>query len=164
MYVPDILWHARLHPLVPARALSPADVTRLHRALRHVVEEGVRWGGGPGDRDVWGNEGSYADHFQVGYRMGKPCPACGTAIEEPRVDSHELHLPPLPICPEDEALLTVPSARGAIIASCPLRLVPEGGRSPPLRRSPILEDSAPHREAPPARWGEQGGTEGANAP
>ncbi|MBC7169846.1 hypothetical protein H5T54_02770 [Candidatus Bipolaricaulota bacterium] len=98
VYVQDILWHARLHPLVPARDLSPADVTRLHRALRHVVEEGVRWGGGPGERDVWGNEGSYADHFQVGYCTGKPCPACGTAIEELRVGSTTSY-----ICPRCQA-------------------------------------------------------------
>ncbi len=94
VYVQDILWQARLHPLVPARDLSPADVARLHRGLRHVVEEGIRWGGGPGERDVWGNEGTYADQLQVGYRTGKPCPACGTAIEELRVGSTTSYICP----------------------------------------------------------------------
>jgi len=94
VYVQDILWHARLHPLVPARSLSPADVARLHRAIRRVLEEGIRWGGGPGERDVWGTEGRYAEHLQVGYRTGKPCPACGTAIEELRVGSTTSYLCP----------------------------------------------------------------------
>ena len=94
VYVQDILWHARLHPLVPARDLSPADVARLHHALRHVLEEGIRWGGGPGERDVWGVEGRYADHLQVGYRAGKPCPGCGTTIEELQVGKTTSYLCP----------------------------------------------------------------------
>ena len=94
VYVQDILWRARLHPLVPARDLSPTDVARLHRALRHVLEEGIRWGGGPGERDVWGVEGRYADHLQVGYRTGKPCPNCETAVEELRVGKTTSYLCP----------------------------------------------------------------------
>lgn len=102
VYVQDILWHARLHPLVPARDLSPADVARLHRALRHVLEEGIRWGGGPGERDVWGVEGRYAEHLQVGYRTGKSCPSCGTTIEELRVGSTTSYL--CPRCQPDPRL------------------------------------------------------------
>lgn len=94
VYVQDILWHARLHPLVAARDLSTADVVRLHGALRHVLEEGIRWGGGPGERDVWGHEGRYADHFQVGYRTGQPCPSCGAAVEELRVGQTMSYLCP----------------------------------------------------------------------
>ncbi|MBC7220045.1 hypothetical protein H5T55_00925 [Candidatus Bipolaricaulota bacterium] len=55
-------------------------------------------GGGPGERDGWGNEGTYADHLQVGYRTGKPCPACGIAIEELRVGSTTSY-----ICPRCQA-------------------------------------------------------------
>lgn len=87
VYVQDILWHARLHPLRSANTLGEADVERLHGAIRHVLEEGIRWGGGPREYDVWGNEGRYAEHLQVGYRTGEPCPACGTVIEELRVGS-----------------------------------------------------------------------------
>lgn len=85
VYIQDILWYARLHPLAPAKVLTSGDVVRLHWAIRHVLEEGIRWGGGPMEFDVWGNEGRYAEHLQVGYRTGKPCPACGTPIEELRV-------------------------------------------------------------------------------
>ncbi len=87
VYVQDILWEARLHPLTPAGALDDEDIRHLHAAIRHVLEEGVRWGGGPGERDVWGREGHYAEHLQVGYRTGQPCPACGAPVEQLRVGS-----------------------------------------------------------------------------
>jgi formamidopyrimidine-DNA glycosylase len=87
VYVQDILWHARLHPLRKANTLDAADVKRLHTGIQHVLEEGIRWGGGPGEQDFWGNKGQYAEHLQVGYRTGKPCPACGTLVEELRVGS-----------------------------------------------------------------------------
>jgi len=101
VYVQDILWYARLHPLRPANTLTPADVERLHSAIRHVLGEGIRWGGGPGEQDVWGNEGHYAEHLQVGYRTGQPCPACGTVIAELRVGSTTSY-----ICPQCQPAAT----------------------------------------------------------
>ena len=99
VYVQDILWHARLHPLSPAGALTRQDVERLHAAIRHVLQEGIRWGGGPGEKDVWGHEGRYHEHLQVGYRTGQPCPACGTAIVALRTGSTTSY-----ICPHCQAL------------------------------------------------------------
>ncbi|MFX1476139.1 MAG: Fpg/Nei family DNA glycosylase [Promethearchaeota archaeon] len=94
VYVQDILWHARLHPLRKTNTLNASDVARLHKGIRHVLGEGIRWGGGPGEQDVWGNKGRYAEHLQVGYRTGKPCPACGTLIEELRVGSTTSYICP----------------------------------------------------------------------
>jgi formamidopyrimidine-DNA glycosylase len=85
VYVQDILWYARLHPLRPANRLSEADVARLHGAIQHVLREGIRWGGNHREWDVWGHEGRYHEHLQVGYRTGEPCPVCATTIEELRV-------------------------------------------------------------------------------
>ena len=98
VYVQDILWHARLHPLRPANSLDSSDVARLHAAIRHVLREGIRWQGGPGEQDVWGNKGTYHEHLQVGYRTGKPCPRCDTAVEELRVGSTTSY-----ICPSCQA-------------------------------------------------------------
>ncbi|MGC9530418.1 MAG: zinc finger domain-containing protein [Candidatus Bipolaricaulaceae bacterium] len=69
-------------------------MTRLHQAIRHVLREGVRWGGGPREYDLWGNEGRYAEHLQVGYRTGKPCPACGAPVQEIRVASTASYICP----------------------------------------------------------------------
>jgi len=94
VYIQDLLWHARLHPLRRANTLTLADVERLHSAIRHVLGEGIRWGGGPREYDVWGNEGHYVEHLQVGYRTGENCPACGTVIEELRVGSTTSYICP----------------------------------------------------------------------
>jgi formamidopyrimidine-DNA glycosylase len=99
VYVQDILWHARLHPLTPANTLTETDVARLHAAIRHVLQEGIRWGGGYREYDVWGNEGRYAEHLQVGYRTGEPCPSCGTPIEEVRLGQTTSY-----ICPQCQPL------------------------------------------------------------
>lgn len=63
VYVQDILWYARLHSLRPANTLNPADIERLHSAIRHVLAEGIRWRGGPREYDVWGNDGRYIEHL-----------------------------------------------------------------------------------------------------
>lgn len=94
VYIQDILWYARLHPLRAANSLDRTDIERLHGAIQYVLTEGIRWGGGFREYDVWGNEGHYAEHLQVGYRTGEPCPACGTIIEELRVGSTTSYLCP----------------------------------------------------------------------
>ncbi len=99
VYVQDILWHARLHPLTPARTLGEEEVRRLHAAMRHVLQEGIRWGGGPGEKDVWGHEGHYAEHLQVGYHTGQPCPACGALVEALRTGATTSY-----ICPRCQVL------------------------------------------------------------
>jgi formamidopyrimidine-DNA glycosylase len=96
VYVQDILWHARLHPLRPANTLDEDDLARLHAAIRHVLQEGIRWGGNHREYDVWGQEGRYHEHLQVGYRTGKPCPACGRLVEEIRVGQTTSYI--CPVC------------------------------------------------------------------
>lgn len=94
VYVQDILWHARLHPNRKADTLDATDIKRLHWAIQHVLEEGIRFGGAFGEMDVWGKKGTYHEHRQVGYRTGKPCPACKTSVEELRVGSTTSYICP----------------------------------------------------------------------
>lgn len=98
LYIQDILWHARLHPMRKANTIDEAGIERLYEAIRLVLSEGIRWGGGPGEQDVYGNEGQYAKHFQVGYQTGEPCPACGTTVEEVKVGQTTSY-----ICPQCQA-------------------------------------------------------------
>jgi formamidopyrimidine-DNA glycosylase len=98
VYVQDILWHAFIHPLRPANTLDAPAVAQLHRAIQQVLREGIKWGGGPGEQDVWGNKGHYHEHFEVGYQTGKPCPLCGAAVEEVRVGSTTSY-----VCPHCQA-------------------------------------------------------------
>jgi formamidopyrimidine-DNA glycosylase len=87
VYIQEMLWRARLHPLRPANTLTPADVERLYTAMRETLEKGIRWNGGPGEQDVWGNPGRYHEHFFDTFGEGKPCPACGATILSIRVGS-----------------------------------------------------------------------------
>lgn len=94
VYVQDTLWYARLHPNHIANTLSPEDIKRLHSAIQRVLKQGIRYGGGPGEQDIWGNPGKYSKHLQVGYRTGKPCPECNTPVEELRVGSTASYICP----------------------------------------------------------------------
>lgn len=85
VYVQDILWHARIHPARVGGSLQESEIKRLHWAIRHVLNEGIKYGGGPGEQDLWGNKGTYMEHRAVGYRTGEMCPECQSIIEEIRV-------------------------------------------------------------------------------
>jgi formamidopyrimidine-DNA glycosylase len=87
VYIQDMLWYARIHPNRGANTLTTKEIKGLHTAIQRVLTQGIRYGGGPGEQDVWGNQGTYSKHLQVGYRTGKPCPKCKTPIEELRVGS-----------------------------------------------------------------------------
>ena len=94
VYVQDILWYAKLHPNRLASSLCDTEIRGLHDAIQRVLKQGIKYGGGPGEQDVWGNQGTYSKHLQVGYRTGKPCPRCKTAVEELRVGSTTSYICP----------------------------------------------------------------------
>jgi formamidopyrimidine-DNA glycosylase len=82
IYDIEALWRARIHPLRPAGSLRPAEVTRLHEAIRWVLRKGIRYGGASRRDyvDARGNEGRMQREFNVYGRAGEPCPRCGRAI------------------------------------------------------------------------------------
>lgn len=85
VYIQDILWHARLHPNRRANTLRPEDLARLHRSVRLVLQDGIKWGPGPGEQDIWGKRGVWKQSRswpKIGYRTGEECPECGEIIEE----------------------------------------------------------------------------------
>ncbi|MBD3405522.1 MAG: bifunctional DNA-formamidopyrimidine glycosylase/DNA-(apurinic or apyrimidinic site) lyase [Candidatus Lokiarchaeota archaeon] len=94
VYIQDILWRARLHPERKANTLSDIDISLLHQAILVTLQEGIRYGGGPKEHDIWGNEGRYPEHYQVAYRTGKPCPRCQSIIEKIRVGSTTSYICP----------------------------------------------------------------------
>jgi formamidopyrimidine-DNA glycosylase len=94
VYVQDTLWYAKLHPNRRANTLSLDDIRHLHSSIQRVLKQGIRYGGGPGEQDIWGNLGKYSKHLQVGYQTGKPCPICATPIEELRVGSTTSYICP----------------------------------------------------------------------
>lgn len=97
VYIQDILWHARLHPDRKANSLKPIEVKNLHRAIQHVLQEGIRYGPGPGEQDLWGNRGHWGKIVgwpQIAYKTGSHCPTCKTIIEELRIGNTTSYLCP----------------------------------------------------------------------
>jgi formamidopyrimidine-DNA glycosylase len=82
IYDIEALWRAKIHPLRTAGSLKPAEVARLHEAIRWVLRKGIRYGGASRRDyvDARGNEGRMQREFNVYGRAGEPCPRCGRAV------------------------------------------------------------------------------------
>ena len=87
IYADEALWRARIHPLTPARALGPPEVSALYRAIREALRAGIRRQGSTlrDYRRPDGSEGGAQHEFRVYGRGGEPCERCGTPIDKIRV-------------------------------------------------------------------------------
>jgi formamidopyrimidine-DNA glycosylase len=82
IYANEALWIARIDPSRPAAGLGPAEVARLHRAVRQVLRSAVN-GRGTTVRDYrtgTGGPGNFQGRLAVYGRAGEPCLACGRRI------------------------------------------------------------------------------------
>lgn len=75
IYTDEALYRARLHPLRRASSLSRAELSRLHRAIREVLELGLSHNGTSIDWIY--PEGRMQDYLLVYGRGGQPCAKCG---------------------------------------------------------------------------------------
>ena len=82
IYAIEALWRAKIHPLRKAGSLRPAEVLRLHEAIRWALRKGIRLGGASRRDyvDARGQRGRMQREFQVYGRAGEPCPRCGRPI------------------------------------------------------------------------------------
>ena len=76
--------------------LTPADVRRLHRAVRQVLREGIANRGASFSDyvDAQGEEGGNAERLAVYRRTGEPCYRCGRRIERIVVGQRSTHFCP----------------------------------------------------------------------
>ncbi|MGE5559755.1 MAG: zinc finger domain-containing protein [Chloroflexota bacterium] len=79
VYIQDILWSARLHPNRRISDISDSERRGLYTAIRDQLRNATELGGLKYEKDLYGASGRF-DQFQVGYREGKPCPVCVTAV------------------------------------------------------------------------------------
>jgi formamidopyrimidine-DNA glycosylase len=86
VYIQDILFKARLHPNRPIPAITEDERAALHRAIMGNLSSATRLGGLAFEKDLY-NRGGGFKKFLVGYREGKPCPACGATIRKIRTGS-----------------------------------------------------------------------------
>ena len=86
VYIQDILFRAGLHPLRKIPDISPEEREKLHAAIVEHLTEAASLGGLRYEKDLYGKSGRW-DAFEVGYKEGEPCPACGTIIEKVKTGS-----------------------------------------------------------------------------
>ncbi len=100
VYVQDPLFIARLHPSRKISTLSEREVEDLYCAVRGVLNKSIKLGGLAYEKDFYGRKGGFTgDMFLVGYKTGKPCPACRTAIEKIKTGTTATY-----ICPRCQRL------------------------------------------------------------
>jgi formamidopyrimidine-DNA glycosylase len=88
VYIQDILFGARLHPLRRINTLSDGEVEALYGSMRAVLGESIGVGGLAYERDFYGRPGGYGkERYRVAYRPGLPCPVCGATIKKIRTGS-----------------------------------------------------------------------------
>ncbi len=84
LYASEILFVARVDPRSPCYRLSDAQWRRLHRAMRRVLHEAIRYEGSTlGDgtyRTALNQPGRYQNRHRVYGKAGQPCPRCRTKL------------------------------------------------------------------------------------
>jgi formamidopyrimidine-DNA glycosylase len=91
IYADESLWRAKLHPRRPASSLTDAEITRLHRAIRAVLDYAVREGAAfvPHGKAISDRDFPYCHG-----RAGSPCPRCKTIIVKEWVGGRGTHFCP----------------------------------------------------------------------
>lgn len=92
IYTDEALHLARLHPLALSDTLTRLQAEALWKAVREVLEEGIRRNGASIDWVYRGGE--YQNYFRVYDREGKPCLVCGTEIQKFTVGQRGTHVCP----------------------------------------------------------------------
>jgi formamidopyrimidine-DNA glycosylase len=96
IYADEALWRARLHPLRTADSLDADEITRLHRAVRHVLRAAVANRGSSFSDYVGvdGEPGANAERLAVYRRTEEPCYRCGRPIRRIVVGQRSTHFCP----------------------------------------------------------------------
>lgn len=84
IYASEALFLAGIHPARISRTLGRQEAAKLFLAIEEILKRALAKGGSSRENFVnaKGNKGSYQNHFLVYNQTGKPCPVCGTKIEQ----------------------------------------------------------------------------------
>ncbi|HEY9824238.1 MAG TPA: DNA-formamidopyrimidine glycosylase [Stenomitos sp.] len=96
IYADESLFLSGLHPEQPSRSVKPAQVQRLHSAIRSVLQTALEQGGTTFSdfRHVSGINGNYGGVALVYRRTGEPCRQCGSAIAKLKLGGRSCHYCP----------------------------------------------------------------------
>lgn len=80
-YIHDILFLAKLHPLRSVSSLSEAEIHDLYAGMQKGLRTSLEKGGAFYETSLTGQKGGFMmEDILIGYREGKPCPACQTPV------------------------------------------------------------------------------------
>ena len=89
IYSDDILFRAGVRGIRPAGSITDAEIARIHRASRAVLEHAVEAGGSSlADAqyvDLYGQPGRFQLSHAVHAPAGEPCPRCGATVTRQRM-------------------------------------------------------------------------------
>lgn len=87
IYVDEALFNACLHPARQASSLTAAEIERLHRGIREVLQAGIKYRGTTIRNyvDGEGQAGDFQAKLAVYGQQGEPCKKCGTPLEKLRI-------------------------------------------------------------------------------
>jgi formamidopyrimidine-DNA glycosylase len=96
IYVDEALWEAKIHPLTNAASLTNEEIGALHRGIKAVLSDAIRYLGTSMDtyRRTTGEKGEYERYRRVYRSDGKPCPRCGATIVRIAVGGRGTHFCP----------------------------------------------------------------------
>lgn len=82
IYIDELLFRCRLHPLVPAENLQQKHCIEMVHTMRKLLRSAVRAGGSTlrDYRDASGRKGHFQEGHLVYGRAGEPCVACGLVL------------------------------------------------------------------------------------
>jgi len=89
IYANDALFLARVLPDHKANELTDSEILRLLKAVKEVINKGIKYGGASAADDkyvnVSGLGGKYQDHFLVYQKDSEPCSVCGNKIIKSKI-------------------------------------------------------------------------------
>lgn len=96
IYVDEVLFQARIHPLKAANQLTKKEIQTLYQSIRQVLSRAVEAGGSTirTYRNSLGEAGKFQQDLQVYGQAGLACPRCGSEILKIRVHQRGTHYCP----------------------------------------------------------------------
>jgi formamidopyrimidine-DNA glycosylase len=96
IYADESLHRAGVNPLRRLDEITPAEMERIHRAVREVLSEAIARGGSSVSDyvNLRGERGAFQDDHRVYRREGESCRVCGSAIRRERVGGRSTYFCP----------------------------------------------------------------------
>ncbi|MDR2834362.1 MAG: DNA-formamidopyrimidine glycosylase [Streptococcaceae bacterium] len=101
IYVDEVLWQAKIHPLQLANTISKTKVIALHQAIIDTLNRAVQAGGTTirSYVDATGHTGAFQQQLNVYAQTNQPCPRCGSIISKMKVAGRGTHY--CPVCQKE---------------------------------------------------------------